>query len=248
VIERLRGVSRTLSSAGYQLILLDVERPEQRREVFRSLAQRGRFDGVLSVSLCPTEADARRLEEAGVPLVLLDREHDTLPCVTIDDVAGGRLAAGHLLALGHRRIAFLGDREENPFGFDSSARRRAGFAAALSEAGAPLAPELTLLLDAHGRAPARAAASGLLARPERPTAIFACSDAQAIGVLDAARAAGIRAPHDLSVIGFDDVEAAGLAELTTVAQPLGTAARSAWSCCCARCRARPWRAADCRSS
>ena len=142
VIERLRGVSRTLAGAGYGLILLDVERVEQRREFFKSLAVRGRIDGVLSISLAPTEREVRRLEMAKLPIVLLDRAHATLPAITIDDVEGGRMAAEHLLALGHRRIAFVGDEEENGFGFDSSAQRREGFMAALDAAGAPLAPEL----------------------------------------------------------------------------------------------------------
>jgi LacI family transcriptional regulator len=219
VIERLRGVSHTLAREGYQLILHDVERPDQRRELFRSLAARGRIDGLLAISLAPTEREAWRLERAGVPVVLLDRDHATLPCITIDDVEGGRMAAEHLLALGHRRIAFLGDEEANLFGFDSSAHRREGFEAALAAAGTALAPEW-IMHRPHGRDAACVAASELLAHETRPTAIFATSDVQAIGVLEAAQAAGVPVPAELSVIGFDNVEAAGYTGLTTVAQPL----------------------------
>jgi LacI family transcriptional regulator len=219
VIERLRGVSHTLAHDGYQLILHDVERPDQRRELFRSLAARGNIDGLLAISLAPTEREARRMQRAGVPLVLLDCHHPTLPCITIDDVEGGRMAAEHLLALGHRDIAFLGDVEANLFGFDSSAHRRQGFEAALTAAGTPPPPEW-ILRRPHGRDAARVAASELLARSPRPTAVFAASDAQAIGVLEAAQAAGVPVPGELSVIGFDNVEAAGFTGLTTVAQPL----------------------------
>ena len=219
VIERLRGISRTLAGSSYQLILLDVEHAEQRAEAFRSLAVRGRIDGLLSISLAPTEPEARRLDKTGVPIVLLDRDHGSIPAITIDDVEGGRLAAEHLLALGHRRIAFVGDEEENRFGFDSSAHRRAGFATALAAAGAPLAPEWTLRRP-HGRDAARDAAAELLAGAERPTAIFATSDVQALGVMEAAQAAQVPVPEELSVIGFDDVEAAGYAGLSTIAQPL----------------------------
>jgi DNA-binding LacI/PurR family transcriptional regulator len=196
-----------------------VERADQLREFFRSLAVRGRIDGVLSVSLSPSDREARQLEAGGVPIVLLDRPHPTLPAITIDDVEGGRIAAEHLLALGHRRIAFLGDQEENLFGFDSSAHRRQGFEAALAAAGAPIAPEWVLRRP-HGRESARRAATELLAREPRPTALFATSDVQAIGVLEAAQAAGVPVPEQLSVIGFDNVEAAGYTALTTVAQPL----------------------------
>jgi LacI family transcriptional regulator len=219
VIERLRGVSHTLASEGYQLILHDVERPDQRRDLFRSLAARGRIDGLLAISLAPTEREAWRLERAGVPVVLLDRDHATLPCITIDDFEGGRMAAEHLLELGHRRIAFLGDEEANLFGFDSSAHRREGFEAALAAAGAAPAPEW-IVRRPHGRDAACAAASELLARESRPTAVFATSDVQAIGVLEAAQAAAVPVPAELSVIGFDNVEAAGYTGLTTVAQPL----------------------------
>jgi LacI family transcriptional regulator len=219
VIERLRGVSHALAHDGYQLILHDVERPDQRRALFRALAARGHIDGLLAISLAPTEREARRLLRAGVPIVLLDRHHPMLPCITIDDVAGGRMAAEHLLALGHREIAFLGDEEANLFGFDSSARRREGFEAALAVAGFPPPPDW-LLRRPHGRDAAREAAIELLARSPRPSAVFAASDVQAIGVLEAAQAVGLAVPRELSVIGFDNVEAAGYTGLTTVAQPL----------------------------
>ena len=207
VIERLSGVSRVLASAGYQLILFDVERAEQLNEFFNAGALRGRIDALLSISLMPSALQARRLEAARVPVVLVDRVHDVIPTITIDDVDGGRQAAEHLLRLGHRRIAFIGDQEENRFGFDSSAHRREGFEVALAAAGCPLAPEL-LIRRPHGRDIARDAAAGLLALPDPPTAIFATSDVQAIGVMRAARAAGISVPERLSVIGFDNVEAA----------------------------------------
>jgi LacI family transcriptional regulator len=219
VSERLRGVSRTLAAAGYQLILFDVELAEHAGEFFRSETLRGRIDGLLSISLAPTDHQVRRLRAARVPVVLIDRAHATLPAITIDDVEGGRMAAEHLLALGHRRVAFVGDEEENRFGFDSSAHRREGFEAALAAAGAPLDPEL-MVRRPHGRDIARDAAATLLALPDPPTAIFASSDPQAIGVLEAAQAAGVPVPDKLSVIGFDNVEAAEYTGLTTIAQPL----------------------------
>jgi LacI family transcriptional regulator len=219
VIERLRGVSRTLAAAGFQLILLDVERAEQGREFFRTVAVRGRIDGVLSISLMPTDAEIRRLEAEHVPIVLLDRVHPELPGITIDDIEGGRMATEHLLELGHRRIAFLGDEEANLFGFDSSALRRQGYEAAMETAGVPVDPDW-IVRGPHGRRHAREAATWLLAQDPRPTAVFATSDVQAIGVMEAAQAADVPVPEQLSVIGFDNVEAAGYTGLTTVSQPL----------------------------
>ena len=216
VIERLRGVAPMLAAAGYQLVLFDVERPEQRDGVFRSVI--GRVDGLLSISLAPSQADQRRLAAAGIPVVLVDQAHDALPSVTVDDVEGGRLATNHLLELGHRQIAFAGDTVDGVHGPAASSRRCVGYQRALGDAGQPVRSELVKLRP-HGRE-AAAIAADLLALESPPTAVFAASDLQALAMLDALEGLGARVPDDLSVVGFDDVELARYAGLTTVAQPL----------------------------
>jgi LacI family transcriptional regulator len=215
VVERLRGVARRVADAGYRLLLLDVERPDRVHDAVGSFAVNGRVDGLLVVSLALPEG----LRAGTVPLVLVDRESDELPSVHIDDEAGGRLATEHLLELGHTRIAFVGDDEDNAYGFVSSARRRRGYAAALHDAGVVADPALVRTAP-HGRDAARGMASELLATAAPPTAIFAASDDQALGVLEAAEAASVSVPDHLSVVGFDDLEVARYAHLTTVAQPL----------------------------
>jgi DNA-binding LacI/PurR family transcriptional regulator len=212
VIERLRGVSRTVAEAGYQLILVDGE-PAARRRMFRARALHGRIDGLMSISIAPTDEEVRSLRDARVTVVLVDGWHGSLPSIGVDDREGGRMAAEHLLALGHRRIAFLDDCEQDEPRLASSARRREGFEAGLAAAGAPLAPELC-------RSGGRRAAAELLALADPPTAVFAASDTVAIAAMDAADAAGVPVPDRLSVIGFDDVELATYAGLTTIAQPL----------------------------
>jgi DNA-binding LacI/PurR family transcriptional regulator len=153
-----------------------------------------------------------------VPVVLVDGEHERLPHLTVDDVAGGRLATRHLLDLGHERIAFVGD-TPSPFAFTSSQRRRRGYEETLREAGIPVRPEY-IREAPHGRDLARRIGSELLGLEVPPTAVFAASDTQALGVLEAARAARRSIPDELSVIGFDDIEAASYADLSTVRQPL----------------------------
>ena len=219
VMERLRGVSHVLAGAGYQLVLFDVERPGEAADYFRRLSAGGGLDALLSISLCPADDDLERFAEAGVPVVLVDHPHDAVPAVHTDDVAGGRLATEHLLDLGHRRIAFLGDFEHNYYGFVSSARRRAGYEQALMAAGIEVDPAL-VLRGSHGREAAAALTREALDGPEPPTALFAASDTQAVGALEAAEALGSRVPGDLSVVGYDDIELARHAGLTTVAQPL----------------------------
>jgi LacI family transcriptional regulator len=217
VMERLRGISHALAGAGYQLVLFDVERPGQDWESFRTLP--GGLDGLLSISLCPPDADLARFEAAGMPVVLIDHPDQRLPGVYTDDEAGGRLATEHLLGLGHRRIAFIGDFEHNYHGFTSSAMRRRGYEQALAAAGSAVDPEL-VRRAAHGREPAAGLTHELLALADPPTAVFAASDTQAIGALEAAEALGVDVPGDLSVVGYDDIELARYAGLTTVAQPL----------------------------
>jgi LacI family transcriptional regulator len=217
VIERLRGASHVLAGAGYRMVLFDVERPGQDSESFRTLP--GGLDGLLSISLCPPDADLDRFAVSGMPVVLVDHPHERLPAVYTDDVAGGRLATEHLLELGHERIAFLGDFEHNYHGFTSSAMRRVGYQEALSAAGLEVEPELVRRAS-HGREPAADLTRELLDLDDPPTAIFAASDTQAIGVLAAADELGVGVPDDLAVVGYDDIEIARYAGLTTIAQPL----------------------------
>jgi DNA-binding LacI/PurR family transcriptional regulator len=139
--------------------------------------------------------------------------------VVVDDVDGGRVAAQHLLDLGHRRIGFVGDVPRPGFGFSSSRLRLRGVDQALRGVGLAIRSEHMGLAE-HSRQHARASADAILGTPQRPTAIVAASDTEAIGVLEAAAALGLSTPADLSVIGYDDVESADLLGLTTIRQPL----------------------------
>src|SRR5204862_3045797 len=132
-----------------------------------------------------------------------------------DDLTGGSLAARHLLGLGHRRIAFIGDALESPFGFTSSRDREIGLTRELAAAGISIAPAW-IGHGAHGRYEARELARRILLSEPRPTAIFAASDTPAMGVVSAARDLCLQVPDDLSVIGYDDIEAARSLGLTTV--------------------------------
>ncbi len=222
VIERLRGVVERLGERGrpgYDLLLFDVEAPEQRADAMRDLARRDRVAGLLVISLPVRDHEIDALERDDLPAVLVDAAHPRLPRVVIDNVHGGELAATHLLARGHRRIGFVGDHPTNAYGFTSSEDRRRGFVAALDRAGVAHDPALERV-GPHGRDQADALAESLLRLPDPPSAIFAASDLQAIGVLKAAEKLGARVPEDVAVIGFDDVDLAEIVGLTTIRQPL----------------------------
>ncbi|MGZ4247350.1 MAG: LacI family DNA-binding transcriptional regulator [Solirubrobacteraceae bacterium] len=219
VVERLRGVVERLRDRGeYDLLLFDVETLEQRADAFEDFAARDRVDGLLVVSLRPSDEEVARMQRDELPVVLIDVTHPALPRVVIDDVLGGELATDYLLAKGHKRIGFVGD-APTPFRFASSELRCHGMRAALRRAG--IKPSAALQKRGpHGREEAIDLAHKLLAMGDPPTAIFAASDVQAMGVLQAAEALGLRVPEDLAVIGFDDVDEASVLGLTTVRQPL----------------------------
>jgi DNA-binding LacI/PurR family transcriptional regulator len=220
--ERLRGVEAVLSDSEFDLVIHNVETVEKRDHALRDLALAQRTDGLLIVSLPPRSEDLRKLSVAAIPVVVVDAHApvvEGLPHVVGDDVAGGESATNHLLELGHRRIAFIGDRFDNPFGFTSSRHRYLGYEQALAAAGVEHREEL-VTLGAHSRYEARELAAELFRRPQRPTAIVAASDTQALGVISAAHEAGLRIPDDLSVVGYDDIEIADYVGLTTVRQRL----------------------------
>ncbi|MBA2280022.1 MAG: LacI family DNA-binding transcriptional regulator [Acidimicrobiia bacterium] len=218
-VERLRGIVAALRDSRYDLVLFNVESPVHRDEHFEALTRRDRADGLLVLSLPPPPDHLARLRAAGVPIVLVDATAPGVPCVVTDDVEGGRIATRHLLSLGHRDIAFIGDSTANGFGFTSSARREEGYGQVLRAAGIRVRRSY-VRHGAHERDVAARLAGQLLRLRVRPTAVFASSDVQATGVLAAARSHGLRVPEDLSVVGFDDIEISAYAGLTTVRQPL----------------------------
>lgn len=129
------------------------------------------------------------------------------------------MAARHLLDLGHRKIGFIGDADNNPFGFTSSQSRQEGASRELSGAGVELRGDW-IAHGPHGRSSARDLMRPLLDGPDRPTAILAASDTQALGVIAAVHEVGLSVPDDISVIGYDDIDAADYVGLTTIRQQL----------------------------
>jgi DNA-binding LacI/PurR family transcriptional regulator len=221
-IERLRGVELTLAESEYALNIYNVETVERRDQCMRQVPRKELADGVLIISLSPRNEDIPYLTRTDVPIVLVDANHPSLTSlnrVVVNDVEGGRIATQHLIDIGHRRIGFISDLLENPFNFTSSRDRFQGYREALECAGIPFTPEFHGQGE-HERYEACRLATEILALPDRPTAIFAASDTQAMGVLEAARKCGLRVPEELSVIGYDDIEMAEYLGLTTIRQLL----------------------------
>ena len=218
--ERLRGVDAVLTDSEFDLVIYNVESVQKRDHYLSTLAQSQRTDGLIVMSLPPPEGAV--LGRSPVPVVFIDVHTPSIaamPRVIGDDAAGGAIAARHLLDLGHTAIGFIGDATADPFGFTSSRDREAGLSAELAGGGVAI-PDEWIGHGAHGRYQARELAHRILGGRQRPTAIFTASDTQALGVIAAAREVGLHVPDDLSVIGYDDIEAADYVGLTTIRQQL----------------------------
>lgn len=217
-IERLRGVMSVIASSDYDIGLFAIETVAQRNKVLQTVPRRGRVDGLLIFSLNPTEDDIRRISQENIPTVLVETAHSELPYIFLDDVVGAQMAVQHLIDLGHRRIGFISDYLDDPFGIFSR-NRYLGYCRAHEATGLPVRPEYHRQ-DEHTRENGRRMALDLLRLPDPPTAVFAYSDELALGVLEAARDLNLKVPGDLSVIGYDDIELAHFTQLTTIRQHL----------------------------
>lgn len=227
-------VFRELESMWAVEIIRGVERVARQHRVGVTVSQFGLHDTtapawddtlarrphcVLSVAQL-SEGERDQLKAQGIPFVVFDPTTelpDGVPFVGATNWSGGRTATRHLVELGHRRIAMISGPDE----ILCCRARLDGYRAAMEAAGLPVDPALVVRTHLT-REDGAAAAATLLARPDRPTAIFTANDLQALGVYQAARDAGLRIPADLSVVGFDDLPVVAWVDppLTTVHQPL----------------------------
>lgn len=179
-------------------------------------------DGFISLGLVPDDGAIEVLDSLGVPTVLIDSDESPAhPVVNVDDRSGAREAATHLLELGHRQLAVVAlppARAEKNY-TPTATRRLAGYNAAIEAADAPT-PHL--VTGGISVAAGTRAFDSLPAGKRRPTGVLVMSDMAAIGVMHAAKAAGLRVPEDLSVVGFDDLPVSAWTNppLTTVRQPI----------------------------
>lgn len=217
-VERLRGVQTALADTKYDLVLFCVENPQQRDAYFNDLSWTARVDGILIISMPPDDVQANQFVSSSIPTVLVDAYHPKLYSILPNDFRGGKIATQHLIDLGHRKIAFLGDYLETPF-HPSMKYRFKGYREALEDAGISFDPKYHLEGD-NERNAARAMGRDILNIDDTPTAIFAGCDSQAVGILDAANELGVNIPDDLSVIGYDGIRDAEYLELTTIEQHL----------------------------
>ena len=214
--EALEKLSNALQAEGYHLLVFLAAQTAGDIEDIAQEILDYQVDGIVVASVALSSQLATRCREAGIPVVLFNRSQDgpPLPTVTSDNFSGGREIARFLVAGGHRRIGYIAGWE----GASTQRDREAGFRAALREAGIePCAREV----GNYQFARAQEAARRMFAGPDRPDAVFVANDHMAFATMDVLRfELGLRIPHDVAVVGFDDVPPAAWPayDLTTVRQ------------------------------
>jgi LacI family transcriptional regulator/LacI family repressor for deo operon, udp, cdd, tsx, nupC, and nupG len=229
----VRGIEEVAQTANMGVFLsVSHNDPEREMQVIEMFRHR-RVDGIISAAAQLTDRYSAELAGTGLPTVLINQQAETdsglLHSVNVDDYSGARLAVAHLIKLGHTRIGYIGAGNRPR----SNHRRLAGYRDALGEAGIPVCETYIGIADAGHKSHAEDVADGQALLPKLlragTSAVFCFNDMIAVGVLLACRERGLVVPRDLSVAGFDDVDAAQYVTppLTTIRQPkleLGRAA------------------------
>ena len=212
------GIEEVANECGFSVILAASHaQPEREMMMVRSFHER-RVDGILVASSRVGATYLPLLAELKTPIVLINNQHrsEFAHSISIDNVGGSRLATEHLLSLGHRSIAYIGDE----FGLHSDQERLRGYQHALQRAGITVDPQLIN----HGDGKPAGAANAfrkVLGQSARPSGVVAYNDMSALGILRLAAEEKLNIPTDLSVVGFDDIFVTEYSApaLTTIHQP-----------------------------
>jgi DNA-binding LacI/PurR family transcriptional regulator len=216
----VRGVEDVAYKRSFRVILCNADNDPSKEASYVRELRSYHIAGLLIIPAVGPDiaGHLRAYASASVPVVCIDRVPDGWKgdAVLVANAEGAYLATRHLIQMGHKRLAVIA----GPLKLTNAAERLKGFTRALNEAHIEIEPEFVqeARFDA---ASGYQAALRLLRMLPRPTAIFACNDLMAFGVLEAARELGLRCPEDLSIAGFDSLEFAKLTDpsLTSVYQP-----------------------------
>jgi len=217
--QALAGVEEALREAGMDLLLYNFSQVDTRQRVFLQRKMIDKVDGLIVISLPPTEDEFHKLLNLGIPLSLLGVTDLRCPSVSIDDVKGAEMATEHLVEMGHRDIALMIGQNDLEYDFKVSSQRKEGFLNVIERHCLKFDPRNELLAD-YDSATAELVMDEFLTRKKLPTAIFCGSDEMAFGVYKSVLKKGMRVPEDFSIVGYDGHELTSALNLTTVAQPV----------------------------
>jgi LacI family transcriptional regulator len=226
--EIMRGVAEYIEDTTYEIVLYSISVERNHSDVLDRILATGMVSGLLAILPGQLSRTINERFWQGLPLVMIDDQEKptSTPWVGIDNSAAAYEATCHLLAQGHRRIAFI----QGPQTYHCALERYQGYCKALLDAA--LTPDPTLLFQGNFIVDSgRHCAEVLFSRPREdwPTAIFSGNDEMAYGILEVAEQQGIRIPDDIALIGFDDLllSAHMRPPLTTIQQPFAEMGRTA---------------------
>jgi len=226
-VQRLRGVAESLISTRYELTIFTVESIDHLNHYLATLPVTGHLEGLILLSLRVNDESAQKLLDNNLETVLIEYPRQDLNTVEIDDIAGGEMAAEYLIAKGHQKFGFIGDTTDlGAYAILPITLRLRGYKNYLIKNGLSL-PDRYTCTSRYEVKDAEKHIEPILRQPDPPTAIFAATDLQAIGVLNKARQLGFRVPEDLAVLGFDDLDLADYVGLSTIHQSLDESGRLA---------------------
>jgi DNA-binding LacI/PurR family transcriptional regulator len=217
--EILEGMEEVIQSSGYSLFIAAAHRdPGREREIVQAMVEH-RADGVIICSTSFSAQQSRQFLQYGVPIVVVNNQavEDFRYSIYHDDVDGMRQITRHLIGLGHRRIAYIG----NAASGRTTKDRLSGFRREMKSAGLSIRAEYLYEAADGGTEEGELAAKYFLSLSERPTALVCYNDMIAIGMMKGLQHAGIRVPQDVSITGFDNIIFAAYTNppLTTLDQP-----------------------------
>lgn len=225
-MEIVQGAVEEAAAAGLTVALASLSVGSGRQSWLDHICARG-SRGVIVLLAGLSERQRAQLRARGIPFAVVDPRGEpdpSVPTVGATNWSGAFMATRHLIELGHKRIGII----SGPADLLCSRARVDGYRSAMEAAGLTLVPALVRWSDFHVEGGFKVAMA-LLSMQRPPTAIFAGSDLQAMGVLEAARLQHLRVPRDLSLVGFDDLPLSMWTSppLTTVRQPLAQMAATA---------------------
>jgi len=216
-VEVLKGIQDALEEENIDLVLYKIDKDQQMMDKILDIVHSKKVDGIAAVTMDICEHDYQPLLKEEIPIVLADEDSPDFHSIHLDDVKGAEMAVEYLINEGHQNISFVNGIKDSQHGIN----RLTGVKNILSKNNLSLNPNLLKFGDFHTE-DGYQSMKEILALPEKewPTAVFAASDNQAIGVLQAVEEKGLKAPADISVIGYDNIELAKYLKITTIWQPM----------------------------
>jgi LacI family transcriptional regulator len=225
--DRLAGLLTHLAGEATEVVVFDhFNVAEATSPLLQSLPTTGRVDGLIIMGIPLDQSLADRLQQRGLPTVLVDSAHPTFSSVNIDDELGGRLLAEHLVDQGATSFAFLSEAQASGDYLSAGQARLAGIRSALEPHGLGL-DDTRLVTAGNHVSGGREAAARLMALDPPPDAIVAHQDTLAAGLLQGLAALDRSVPSEVKVTGYDGGELAEALDLTTVRQPFAETGRMA---------------------